>query len=86
LDQFDAIDRGRNEGYHPPDRDQALAHFRGQIAFTPDRDQDVGVALGVAGAGRTLGLKNIVADRVHVAAARSRMSALRSITASKKLH
>ena len=64
----DILERaGGDESHHPPDRDQAFPHLGSQIALAPDRDQDVGIALGVAGARSTFGLENIVADRVHVA-------------------
>ena len=68
LDHLTPSVRGGDEGHHPADRDQALAHLGGEIALAADRDQDVGIALGVAGARRALGLENFVADGVHVAA------------------
>jgi len=46
LGLFDAIDRGRDECHHPPDRDQALAHLGGEVTLAADCDQDVGTALG----------------------------------------
>jgi hypothetical protein len=68
LGPFDALGAGGDEGHHPADRDQALTHLGGEIALAADCDQDVGIALGVAGARGALGLENVVADIVHVAA------------------
>ena len=68
LGPFDALGAGGDERHHPPDRDQTLAHLGGEIALAADRDQDIGVTLGMPGARRALGFENIVADGIHVAA------------------
>ena len=68
LRQFDVVGLGGDEGDEATDRDQAFAHLRSEIALAADRDQDVGIALGVTGARGAFGLEDGVADRIDIGA------------------
>ena len=68
LRPFDVVGLGGDEGDEAADRNQALAHLGGEIALAADRDQDIGIALGLAGARRTFRLEDGMADRIDVGA------------------
>ena len=68
FDHFTPSTTADRKRHDAADRHQALAHLRGQIALATDRDQDLGISLGLTVA-LALGLEDVVADLVDLGAA-----------------
>ncbi len=67
LGPFDAFHHRRQEGDDPADRDQALPDLRDQIPLAADRDQDLGISLGLAVA-RAFRLEDVVGNLIDFGA------------------